>query len=80
MSLILKLQLASASKGGVGGEAPCIDQAGGSGGAVSPPTGPHLEAIDFQWFETLLSVFYVMFLWKNSKKNIEIKSLFDGKF
>ena len=29
---ILKLQLASASKGGVGGEAPCIEPAGGLAG------------------------------------------------
>ena len=39
MSVILKLQLASASKGGVGGEAPCTEPAGGLRDAVSPPTG-----------------------------------------
>ena len=33
------LQLASGSKGGVRGEAPCTEPAGGLGGAVSPPAG-----------------------------------------
>ena len=56
MSGMVKLQLAKASKGGAGGEAPCIYPAGGLGGAVSP------VAIDFWRLETLLTGFNMMFL------------------
>ena len=67
----------------LGGVAPCSKPAGGLGGAVSPPTGsrggaPGSYRFSVIWnpFECVLCDVFV----KTSKKNIEMKSLFDGTF